>query len=262
MPRKVISTKRSSERSSPARPSSTCCSAKRSRRQVAWRASRRGGCWRSRGPGRWPARGGGGAGRRAVEGGGVWVGGAGAGALAYSRAGLNVGKHVLVYDLGGGTFDLAVLDNEGESFHVAMEPKGMERCGGDDFDHALYHHCDEIVRKELGRPISLTGAVDLNFLRECRRRKEGLTYQGRGKLGDYLPSEGVPVLFEHEVDRQTFEGLIGEYVETSTRLTEEILKQADTRGHEVDTAVLVGGSSRVPLVMRALKGTLPVEPGR
>jgi WD40 repeat protein len=183
-----------------------------------------------------------------------------AGALAYSRAGLDVGEHVLVYDLGGGTFDLAVLDNEGESFHVAMEPKGMERCGGDDFDHALYYHCDEVAQEKLGRPISLTGAVDLNFLRECRRRKEGLTYQGRGILGDYLPSEGVPVLFEHEVDRQTFEGLIGEYVETSTRLTEEILKQADTRGHEVDTAVLVGGSSRVPLVMRALKETLPVEP--
>jgi molecular chaperone DnaK (HSP70) len=183
-----------------------------------------------------------------------------AGALAYSRAGLNVGKHVLVYDLGGGTFDLAVLDNEGESFHVAMEPKGMERCGGDDFDHAIYYHCDEIARQKLGRSISLTGDVDLNFLRECRQRKEGLTYQGWGKLGGYLPSGGVPVLFEHEVDRRTFEGLIGEYVETSTRLTEEILKQADTRGHEVDTAVLVGGSSRVPLVTRALKEILPVEP--
>jgi WD40 repeat protein len=183
-----------------------------------------------------------------------------AGALAYSRAGLNVGKHVLVYDLGGGTFDLAVLDNEGESFHVAMEPKGMERCGGDDFDHALYYHLDEVAREKLGRSISLTGAVDLNFLRECRQRKEGLTYQGQAKIGDYLPADGVPELFEHELDRQTFEGLIGEYVETSTRLTEEILKQADTRGHEVDTAVLVGGSSRVPLVMQALKETLPVEP--
>jgi WD40 repeat protein len=183
-----------------------------------------------------------------------------AGALAYARAGLNVGKHVLVYDLGGGTFDLAVLDNEGESFHVAMEPKGMERCGGDDFDHALYYHCDEIARKELGRPISLTGALDLNFLRECRRRKEGLTYQERGKLGDYLASDDGPVHFEHEVDRRTFEEMIEEYVETSTRLTEEILKQAVTAGHEVDTVVLVGGSSRVPLVMRTLGETLPVSP--
>src|SRR5215218_5531654 len=183
-----------------------------------------------------------------------------AGALAYARAGLNVGKHVLVYDLGGGTFDLAVLDNEGESFHVAMEPKGMERCGGDDFDHALYYHCDEIARKELGRPISLTGAMDLNVLRECRRRKEGRTYQEWGKLVDYLASDDGPVHFEHEVDRRTFEELIEEYVETSTRLTEEILKQADTAGHEVDTVVLVGGSSRVPLVMRTLKETLPVSP--
>ena len=183
-----------------------------------------------------------------------------AGALAYARGGLNVGKHVLVYDLGGGTFDLAVLDNEDESFHVAMEPRGMERCGGDDFDLALYYHCDEVARENLGRPISLTGAVDLSFLRACRRRKESLTFQQRGRFSDYLSSENGPVLFEHEVDRRTFEELIGEYVETTTRLTEEILKQADTRDHEVDTVVLVGGSTRVPLVTRTLKETLPVSP--
>jgi hypothetical protein len=183
-----------------------------------------------------------------------------AGALAYARAGLNVGEHVLVYDLGGGTFDLAVLDNEDESFHVAMEPKGMERCGGDDFDLALYHHCDEVAREKLGRSISLTGAVDLSFLRACRRRKESLTYQERGKFSNYLSSDNGPVQFEHEVDRRMFEGLIGEYIETTTRLTEEILEQADTAGHEVDTVVLVGGSVRVPLVVRTLKETLPVSP--
>lgn len=183
-----------------------------------------------------------------------------AGALAYARAGLDVGRHVLVYDLGGGTFDLAVLDNEDESFHVAMEPKGVERCGGDDFDVALYHHCDEVARENLGRPISLTGAVDLSFLRACRRRKEGLTFQERGRFNNYLSSENGPVLFEHEVDRKTFEGLIGGYVETTARLTEEILKQADAAGHEVDTVVLVGGSVRVPLVGRTLKETLPANP--
>src|SRR5919107_4117274 len=183
-----------------------------------------------------------------------------AGALAYARAGLDVGKHVLVYDLGGGTFDLAVLDNQDESFHVAMEPKGMERCGGDDFDHALYYHFDELAREELGRPISMAGAVDLSFLREGRQRKESLTYQERGRFSNYLSSHNGPVHFEHEVDRQTFEGLIGEYVETTTRLTAEILKQANTEDHKVDTVVLVGGSVRVPLVIRRLKETLPVSP--
>jgi WD40 repeat protein len=183
-----------------------------------------------------------------------------AGALAYSQEGLDVGEHVLVYDLGGGTFDLAVLDNEGESFHVAMEPRGMERCGGDDFDLALYHHCDEVARENLGRPISLTGTVDLSFLRVCRRGKESLTFQNKGRISDYLSSENGPVRFEHEVDRATFEDLIGEYIETTTRLTKEILQQANTRGHEVTTVVLVGGSTRVPMVARTLRDTLPVSP--
>ncbi len=183
-----------------------------------------------------------------------------AGALAYARAGLDVGNHVLVYDLGGGTFDLAVLDNEGESFQVAMEPKGMERCGGEDFDLALYHYCDEVARENLGRPISLSRAVDLTFLGACRRRKESLTYRDRGKFNQYLSSENGPIYFEHEVDRATFEELIGEYVETTTRLTTEILDQAQAAGHEVDTVVLVGGSVRVPLVVRTLEETLPVSP--
>ncbi len=183
-----------------------------------------------------------------------------AGALVYARAGLDVGEHVLVYDLGGGTFDLAVLDNEDESFHVAMEPRGMERCGGDDFDLALYHHCEEVARENLGRPISSVGAVDLSFLRACRRRKESLTYQERGRFSNYLSSDDGPVLFEYEVDRRTFEGLIKEYVETTTRLTEEIIKQAEATDHEVDTVVLVGGSTRVPLVVRTLQETLPVSP--
>lgn len=183
-----------------------------------------------------------------------------AGALAYARAGLDVGGHILVYDLGGGTFDLAVLDNEDESFHVAMEPKGMERCGGDDFDLALYHHCDEVARENLGRPISLTGAVDPGFLRACRRRKESLTFRERDRFSNYLPSDNGPVLFEHEVDRATFEGLIEGYVETTARLTEEIVKQAEASGHGVDTVVLVGGSSRVRLVVRMLEETLPVSP--
>src|SRR5215218_7343747 len=183
-----------------------------------------------------------------------------AGALSYARAGLSVGRHVLVYDLGGGTFDLAVLDNEDESFHVAMEPKGMERCGGDDFDLALYYHCEEVAQEKLGRSISLTDKKDLKFLHRCRRRKENLTSRERETFSDYLSSDNGPVRFEHQVDREKFHELINEYIETTVRLTEEILKQADTGDHEVDTVVLIGGSSRVRLVDRRLSETLPVKP--
>jgi hypothetical protein len=183
-----------------------------------------------------------------------------AGALAYARAGLDVGEHVLVYDLGGGTFDLAVLDNEDESFRVAMEPKGIDRCGGDDFDLAFYYHCDRLAREKYGRPISLTGNVDLKFLRLCRLRKENLTLQNRRKVSSYLASDNGSVRFEHEIDRATFEGLINPYVEQTVKLTEAIVKEAHDTGHEVDTAVLTGGSSRVPLVTRMLTEALPVGP--
>ena len=183
-----------------------------------------------------------------------------AAALAYARSGIKVGRHVLVYDLGGGTFDLAVLVNEGESFYLAMEPKGIERCGGEDFDRALYYHCEAIARGNLGRPISLMGEVDPKFLRMCRQRKENLSLQEKARFSDYLPSDNGPIRFEHEVDRRTFEELIKEYVETTAQLTGEIVEQANARGHQVETAVLIGGSSRVPLVDRMLSETVPVKP--
>jgi WD40 repeat protein len=183
-----------------------------------------------------------------------------AAALAYARSGLNVGDHVLVYDLGGGTFDLAVLENEEESFHVALEPKGIDRCGGDDFDLALYYHCEEVAWKELGRSISLDGRADLKFLRLCRRRKENLSWQERSKFSNYLSSDNGPVRFEHEVDRRTLEELIDPYVEETILQTRQMLDDASARGFEPDTAVLIGGSTRVPLVEQRLAEALPIAP--
>lgn len=184
-----------------------------------------------------------------------------AGALAYARAGLNVGSRVLVYDLGGGTFDLAVLDNEDdETFQVAMEPRGMERCGGDDFDLALYRYCDEIAKKELGRPILSEGDVDLKFLRLCRRRKENLSWRDKGEFSSLLSTNNGPVRFKLDIDRDTFEDLIDPLIEDTVRLTGEIIARANAGGQELDSVVLIGGSSRVPLVLRRLGETLPVNP--
>ncbi len=95
-----------------------------------------------------------------------------AGAIAYAEQGHNVGRLVLVYDLGAGTFDLATLENHDGEFHVALEPTGLQRCAGDDFDHALYEYVDGLALKELGRPLSLSGQPDKQVLLDCRKRKE------------------------------------------------------------------------------------------
>ena len=179
-----------------------------------------------------------------------------AAALAYSRAGLGVGRHVLVYDLGGGTFDLALLREEAGGFALAMEPKGLRRCGGDDFDAALYDWCDEEAERQWGQPLNGQGR-DLKFLRECRKRKENLSVHDK-VLFSSLVGEGR--VLKHTLTRDQFENLILRDVDYTVRLTAELVRAAGGQGFPVDTVVLIGGSSRIPLVQRTLKEALPVAP--
>lgn len=184
-----------------------------------------------------------------------------AAALAYAQSGLVLGRHVLVYDLGAGTFDLALLAREPNgSFRVALPPKGLARCGGDDFDRAIYDHCDEVATTTLGRGITPTGETDLFFLRQCRKRKETLSTADRCGFNSYLTGSETPVRFSHELARETFEGLIGATVESTVRLTNSLVQEAAAAGYPVETVVLIGGSSRIPLAQRRLQEMLPVAP--
>jgi actin-like ATPase involved in cell morphogenesis len=183
-----------------------------------------------------------------------------AAAAAYTHDGFDPGNAVLVYDLGAGTLDVAVLAREGDGFFLALEPKGMAHCGGDDFDQKLYDYCDEAAQESLGRPISPTGEIDLHFLRLCRQRKETLSLQERAMFSSFLRADTGSVQFKQVIERSKLEELISPYVETSARLTKDILREAAAAGYTVDTVVLIGGSSRVPLVQTLLKQTLPVQP--
>jgi molecular chaperone DnaK (HSP70) len=184
-----------------------------------------------------------------------------AAALAYARTGLKVEGQVLVYDLGGGTFDLAVLARDQDGFRPALPPKGLHSCGGDDFDRALYAHCDELARQTLQRSLSGDDRTDLQLLRLCRLRKENLTSRDRCEFSTYLPGG---VRFKHPLERATFEGLITPHVAETVRLTRSVVEEARDNGHSVATVVLIGGSSRIPLVQRLLlkDANLPVEPQR
>jgi molecular chaperone DnaK (HSP70) len=185
-----------------------------------------------------------------------------AAAMAFVRRGQKVGKSVLVYDLGAGTFDLSVVTrNGGDSFHVPMEPQGNPRCGGNDFDLALYRYCDEIAREKLGQPISLTADLDMHFLDQCRSRKENLSGTKESRFSSMVFSEdGSVKFFKHKVSRETFEGLIRDRIAGTVSETAKVWERARDQGYEVDTVVMIGGSSRVPLVKQLLEEALPVEP--
>lgn len=181
-----------------------------------------------------------------------------AAAIAYAQGGIQVGEHVLVYDLGGGTFDLALLVREGgdHSFRLALEPRG-ERIGGEDFDRLIYEHFEARVREKIGRPICPDGC-DLHLLRQCRRYKENLSVSEQPvPLSWWLPGKGRMKL---ELNRATFEELIAPQVERTVHLTQNLREEARSAGWPGDSVILIGGSSRIPLIRRRLKETLQVEP--
>ncbi len=183
-----------------------------------------------------------------------------AAAIAFAKADQNIRKGVLVYDLGGGTFDLAlVVRDEDDVFRVAFETDGDPACGGDDFDQSLYDYWDKQAQRELGRSISPTaGAIDQPFLKQCRRRKENLSVREQASFSSLLP--GSSKRFEPKIDRATFNQLIRERVEKTVRKTSAMMKRAKDEGLKVDDVVLIGGSSRLPLVQEMLKESLQIEP--
>jgi formylglycine-generating enzyme required for sulfatase activity len=180
-----------------------------------------------------------------------------AAALAYARDGFDAGQQLLIYDLGAGTFDLAVVTREADSFRLALDPQGLRACGGDDFDLALYDHLDEATQQQLGEPLCRDG-LDLKLLRDCRRRKESLSSQERVTASWYVQGRQV----KHVLERSVFEGLISDLVDRTVRLTRNLLVDANHQRYPVETVVLIGGSSRVPLVQRQLAAVLPKPPQR
>jgi hypothetical protein len=183
-----------------------------------------------------------------------------AAAIAYARAGIQVGDQVLVYDLGGGTFDIALLvrDNSNQSFRLAVKPRG-DRIGGEDFDRALYDHLEDKLREKVGKPMCPNG-YDLHLLRQCRRYKENLSATEQpSPLSWWWPGQGQ---LRIKLNRAKFEGLIDARVSRTVRLTETLCADASNAGYVMNSVILIGGSSRIPLVQRRLHETLRIKPQR
>jgi len=144
-----------------------------------------------------------------------------------------------VYDLGGGTFDISLLRLEKGVFQV-LATGGDTALGGDDFDHAIA----ERFLAERGGAISPSEPKQALLL--ARRVKEELS---RAETGRWRLALGGRVS-EHELDRATLEGLIAAPIERSLAITRGVLADADLAPADVDGVVLVGGSTRVPLVRR------------
>ncbi len=173
-----------------------------------------------------------------------------AAALAYGLQGGRDGVKVAVYDLGGGTFDISILELDDGVFQV-LSTAGDTHLGGDDFDQAL--------AAVLLRQANLADPDGLNFRRAIRAAeaaKRALTDAETATISVELG--GQPV--EAAIDRASFEALIRPIVERTGAACRSALADAGLTAADIDEVVLVGGSTRVPLVRRYVEALFETAP--
>src|SRR3954469_5643667 len=176
-----------------------------------------------------------------------------AAALAY---GLDKKKNekILVFDLGGGTFDVSVLD-VGEGVFEVLSINGNTHLGGDDFDEELINYVAEEFRKQEGIDLR-KDAMALQRLKEaCEKAKIELSnaMETTINLPFITADQSGPKHLQMTLTRTKFEQLITPLVEKTRQPVLDALKDAKLAAKQIDEVVLVGGSTRVPMVARLVK---------
>lgn len=172
-----------------------------------------------------------------------------AAAVAY---GLDQGKEgvVAVYDLGGGTFDISVLRLNKGVFEV-LSTGGDSALGGDDFDLALA----EWISKELNLTVS-NNSLSRYLMEKAKAAKEALSNQSEVNIALTVADQEYSLILTKEI----FESLVAPLVKRTIRACRRALKDASVSAEEVREVVMVGGSTRVPLVREQVKGFFTREP--
>jgi len=163
-----------------------------------------------------------------------------AAALAYGLNTAQDGERVAVYDLGGGTFDISILELS-DGFFQVLSTAGDTQLGGDDFDQALAH----LLLQQAG-VADADGSTFRAAVKAAERAKRTLTDAENALIEVELDGKRI----EAGLDRATFEALIAPIVERTRASCARALSDAGLTAEDIDEVVLVGGSTRVPLVRR------------
>lgn len=183
-------------------------------------------------------------------------------ALAY---GLNNGepRKILVYDLGGGTFDVSIIEIGGDVIEV-LATNGDNHLGGDDFDERILLHLKGVVKNQNGVDISKDASAMQRLRESAEQAKKELSVSDSSRI--YLPylsmQKGEPVNFEYVLTRKVFNELTADLVERTSIPVRNALNDAGISAAELDKVILVGGSTRIPAVqdkVRALTGKIPAK---
>jgi molecular chaperone DnaK len=183
-----------------------------------------------------------------------------AAALVY-EAGQHEGKRILVYDLGGGTFDVSVVRIE-EGVVEVISSHGNNHLGGDDFDQKIVAHILEHLKIAQAADVSDQPRAMARILRAAEAAKKHLSDHPFARIEEeYLAeSDGRPVHLSMELGRDEYEAMIAPYVEETLQAIHTALRSADLTATQVEEILLVGGATRTPVIRRRLTEVFGREP--
>lgn len=173
-----------------------------------------------------------------------------AAAIAYGLDKKEGEKNILVFDLGGGTFDVSVLTIDDGVFEV-VATNGDTHLGGEDFDQRVMDHFIKLYKKKKGKDIRKDHRATQKLRREVEKAKRGLSSQHQARIEIESLYDGED--FSETLTRARFEELNMDLFRSTMKPVNQVLEDGDLKKSEIDEIVLVGGSTRIPKIQQLVK---------
>jgi len=179
-----------------------------------------------------------------------------ASALAWGfEANITEPQTILVYDFGGGTFDISILLVSSGNYEV-LNVDGNKLLGGDDFDNLIIGEMLDLIKQETSEDLGTNESVKNILKGRAEQAKINLSRDEQTRVveaGIFKSRRGMPVNLDYTLTRKHFENMVEDRVQESITITNRALKQANLEIKDIDHVLLVGGTTRIPFVRQQLK---------
>ena len=186
-----------------------------------------------------------------------------AASLAYGLDKQDKMQTILVYDLGGGTFDVSILEL-GEGVFEVKATNGNNHLGGDDFDEVIIKYLVDEFKKSNGIDLSKDKMAMQRLKEAAEKAKKDLSGVTTTQISCPFITQGAdgPLHLDMTLTRAKFESLVGDLVKSTLTPVRNALKDAGMKKEDIDQVILVGGSTRIPMVQDLIKNELGKEPNK
>lgn len=184
-----------------------------------------------------------------------------AAALAYGLDKKDKNETVVVFDLGGGTFDVSVLEL-GDGVFEVKSTNGDTHLGGEDFDNEIVNHFLDEIKKEHDKDLRKNAMAMQRLKEEAEKAKKELSSAQSAEINLPFLDQGDdgPINFEYNLTRAKLEDLVKKFIDGTEAPCKKALKDAKVSASDIDEIILVGGMTRMPAVVEKVKSIFGKEP--